>query len=131
MTSNEDWITDNELGDPVDLPHIPGYMILVRPHQVGTQTKGGLLMTKKSQDDVQFVTTVGKVMSLGDEAYNNKTKPWCKVGDYVTYARYAGSKCYHKGYKLLMINDDEVQSVVSSPDDIDPNFDVLSGAEEF
>jgi len=124
-TDQNDWITDNKAGDPEELPIVLGYKILIRPQMVGGETKGGLLMTEKSRDDLQSVTTVGKVLSMGSDAYDNKKEPWCKVGDYVTYQRFAGARCYHKGYKLLILNDDEVVTRVEDPNDIDPNFEIL------
>ena len=49
------------------------------------------------------------------DGYNVKDRfsqgPWCKVGDWVVFARYAGSRIEIEGGEVRLLNDDEVLEV--------------------
>ena len=45
-------------------------------------------------------------------------EPWCKVGDWVVFARYAGSRIEIDGGEVRLLNDDEVLATVQDPTDI-------------
>ena len=127
---NNDWIEDAEKPDPEVLPSLPGYHILVRPVSVKSKTKGGLLLPDSVKDDVAYLTTVGKVLSIGDLAYEDKDKfpngKWCDVGDYVCYARHAGQKLYYKGVRLLLLFDDQVMMKVDDPTNLDMTYNLAN-----
>jgi len=127
---NNDWIEDAEKPDPEILPYLPGYHILVRPVSVKSKTKGGLLLPDSVKDDVAYLTTVGKVLSIGDLAYEDKDKfpngKWCDVGDYVCYARHAGQKLYYKGVRLLLLFDDQVMMKVDEPTNLDMTYNLAN-----
>ena len=59
---------------------------------------------------------------MGPDAYADKTKypngPWCKEGDWVVFARYAGSRVKIEGGEIRILNDDEILSTVKDPTDI-------------
>jgi co-chaperonin GroES (HSP10) len=107
---------------------LPGYHILVRPVSVKSKTKGGLLLPDSVKDDVAYLTTVGKVLSIGDLAYKDEDKfsngKWCDVGDYVCYARHAGQKLYYKGVRLLLLFDDQVMMKVDEPTNLDMTYNL-------
>ena len=126
--NNNEWIENEEKPDPDILPHLPGYHILVRPVSVKSKTKGGLLLPDSVKDDVAYLTTVGKVLSIGDLAYKDEDKfpngKWCDVGDYVCYARHAGQKLYYKGVRLLLLFDDQVMMKVDEPTNLDMTYNL-------
>jgi len=126
--NNNEWIENEEKPDPEVLPHLPGYHILVRPVSVKSKTKGGLLLPDSVKDDVAYLTTVGKVLSIGDLAYKDEDKfpngKWCDVGDYVCYARHAGQKLYYKGVRLLLLFDDQVMMKVDEPTNLDMTYNL-------
>ena len=126
--NNNEWIEDEEKADPEVLPNLPGYHILVRPVSVKSKTKGGLLLPDSVKDDVAYLTTVGKVLSVGDLAYKDEDKfpngKWCDVGDYVCYARHAGQKLYYKGVRLLLLFDDQVMMKVDEPTNLDMTYNL-------
>ena len=128
--NNNEWIEDEEKADPEVLPSFPGYHILVRPVSVKSKTKGGLLLPDSVKDDVAYLTTVGKVLSIGDLAYEDKDKfpngKWCDVGDYVCYARHAGQKLYYKGVRLLLLFDDQVMMKVNDPTNLDMTYNLAN-----
>ena len=128
--NNNEWIEDEEKADPEVLPSLPGYHILVRPVSVKSKTKGGLLLPDSVKDDVAYLTTVGKVLAVGDLAYKDEDKDkfpngkWCDVGDYVCYARHAGQKLYYKGVRLLLLFDDQVMMKVDEPTNLDMTYNL-------
>ena len=128
--NNNEWIENEDKPDPEVLPHLPGYHILVRPVSVKSKTKGGLLLPDSVKDDVAYLTTVGKVLSVGDLAYKDEDKfpngKWCDVGDYVCYARHAGQKLYYKGVRLLLLFDDQVMMKVDEPTNLDMTYNLAN-----
>tara|TARA_R100001443_G_scaffold80180_1_gene87258 strand:- start:84 stop:500 length:417 start_codon:yes stop_codon:yes gene_type:complete len=128
--NNNEWIEDEEKADPEVLPSLPGYHILVRPVSVKSKTKGGLLLPDSVKDDVAYLTTVGKVLAVGDLAYKDEDKfpngKWCDVGDYVCYARHAGQKLYYKGVRLLLLFDDQVMMKVDEPTNLDMTYNLAN-----
>ena len=126
---NDRWISDiEEVDDPKPLPELPGFHILVRPVSVKSKTKGGIFIPDSTKDDMAYLTTVGKVISMGDLAYMDKDKfpggAWCNVGDYICYGKHTGTKLFYKGVKLIIMFDDQVMMKVEDPKDIDPTFNL-------
>ncbi len=128
---NDQWISEDE-ADPVTLPELPGFHILVRPVSIKEKTKGGILIPDSTKDDMAYLTTVGKVLGLGDLAYEDKDKfpkgAWCKVGDYVCYGKHAGQKIKYKGVRLILLFDDQVIMKVEHPKVLDPTFNLSAGS---
>ena len=127
--ANDEWISDEEVKlSAKDLPHLPAYHVVIRPVSIRARTKGGVFLPDKVKDDVAYLTTVGKVLKLGDMAYKDKDKfpngPWCKVGDYVCYAKLTGQKFVFKGVKLLLIYDDQVIMKIDNPKDLDTTYNL-------
>ena len=125
---NDMWITEDEVKDPSILPEIPGYHILVRPVSKKGVTKGGIMLPDSTKDDMAYLTTVGKVLSIGDLAYEDENKfphgGWCQAGDYVCYAKHAGQKLFYKSVRLILLFDDQVICRVEHPKDLDPTFNL-------
>ena len=130
---NDLWITDSEeVEDPEVLPELPGFHILIRPVSVKSQTKGGILLPDSTKDDMSYLTTVGRVVSLGDLAYMDKDKfptgAWCNVGDYVCYGKHTGTKLFYKGVRMILLFDDQITMRVEDPKDLDPTFNLSKGS---
>ena len=130
---NNLWITDpEEVDDPEVLPELPGFHVLVRPVSVKSQTKGGILLPDSTKDDISYLTTVGKVVALGNLAYLDKDKfpagAWCNIGDYVCYGKHAGTKLFYKGVRLILLFDDQITMRVEDPKDLDPTFNLGKGS---
>jgi co-chaperonin GroES (HSP10) len=127
---NADWVTDEDTPDPTPLPTIPGYRILVRPMRVQGKTKGSILLPDSFRDDMNYLTTVGRVVAVGDLAYADKDKfptgPWCQAGDHVCYGKMNGTKIKYKGVNLILLYDDQVVMRIEDPADIDPMFNIAS-----
>lgn len=125
---NDEWISAEEQSDPEVLPKVPGYHILVRPVSVKAQTKGGIILPDSTKNDIAYLTTVGKVLAIGDTAYKDKDKfpngPWCSVGDYVCYGKHTGQKFFYKGIRMILLFDDQISMVVEDPTELDPTFNL-------
>lgn len=124
---NDEWITEENVKDPNPLPEIPGYHILVRPVSVKQATKGGIILPDSTKSDMAYLTTVGRVLKIGNLAYQDSKfdgKPWCKEGDYVCYGKHTGDKFLYKGVQLLLLFDDAIKMVVKDAKDLDPTFNL-------
>ena len=124
---NDEWITEENVKDPSPLPEIPGYHILVRPVSVKQTTKGGIILPDSTKSDMAYLTTVGRVLKIGNLAYQDSKfdgKPWCKEGDYVCYGKHTGDKFLYKGVQLLLLFDDAIKMVVKYAKDLDPTFNL-------
>ena len=115
-------LSPDNIGDTVDeLPEPSGYRILVLPFTPKTKTKGGILFSQETLDKARIATTCGYVLKMGDLAYKDKDKfgePWCKKGDWVIFARYAGSRLPIEGGEVRLLNDDEVLGTVKNPESL-------------
>ena len=126
---NDMWITNEEEETTPDiLPELPGFHVLVRPVSVKEKTKGGIIIPNSTKEDMSYLTTVGKVIKIGDLAYNDTDKfpkgPWCKEGDYICYAKHAGQKIQYKEVKMILLYDDQVIMKVEDPKYLDPTFNL-------
>ena len=107
--------------DPTDYPKPMGWKVLVKPNEVKKQTKGGIILSTTSQDNEEYLTAHGHILSMGDLAYRDRDSgqawkgTWPRTGNRVTYGKYAGQKLVINGVKMLLLNDDEVTSIL--PDD--------------
>ena len=104
------------------LPQPTGWRILVLPFQMGEKTKGGILMGQDTLEKQQVASQCGNVLAMGPDCYRDKDRykqgPWCKVGDWVMFARYAGSRIKIEGGEVRLLNDDEILATIKNPEDI-------------
>ena len=103
------------------LPEPVGYRILVLPFTPREKIKGGILFSQEQLDKARIATTCGYVLKMGDLAYKDEDKfiePWCKVGDWVMFARYAGARLPIEGGEVRILNDDEVLGTIGDPESI-------------
>lgn len=104
------------------MPSPTGWRMLILPYRGKSKTQGGVYLPEKVIDDGQLTTVVGYVMKQGPLCYKDADKfpdgPWCKQGDWVIFARYAGSRFKIEGGEVRILNDDEILAVISDPDDI-------------
>ncbi len=116
MINNDTWATDNSIPTPTKVPEPVGYRILIRPRGIIEKTKGGIILTDLSKDSQAYLNSVGQIIAMGEECYSDRKKPWCKVGDWVIFGRYAGARISVQKVKMLLLNDDEIIATLESPD---------------
>ena len=104
------------------LPKPTGWRMLVLPFRMDEKTKGGILLGGETIDRQQVASQCGNVLAMGDACYRDKERypsgPWCKVGDWVIFARYAGSRIQIEGGEIRLLNEDEILATVKNPEDI-------------
>ena len=104
------------------LPVPSGWRLLVLPFSPREKTKGGILIAQESLDKLRIATNCGYVVSMGPLAYHDKEKfptgPWCKKGDWVIFARYAGSRLPIEGGEVRILNDDEILGTLKDPESV-------------
>ena len=111
--------------DSAKLPKPTGWRILVLPFKQKEKTKGGLIMTDTTIEKSQVASTCGLVLATGPNCYDKEKfpeGPWCKKGDWIIFARYAGSRIKIDGGEIRLLNDDEVLATVERPEDIFHEF---------
>ena len=103
------------------LPKPTGWRLVVLPFKMKEKTKGGLIIGQDTLEKQQVGSTCGLVLAMGPQCYD-KDKfpegPWCKKGDWIIFARYAGSRMNIDGGEIRMLNDDEVLATIEDPEDI-------------
>jgi co-chaperonin GroES (HSP10) len=96
--------------------------MLVLPFRMDEKTKGGILLGGETIDRQQVASQCGSVLAMGDACYRDKERypngPWCAVGDWVVFARYAGSRIEIEGGEVRLLNEDEILATVQDPTDI-------------
>ena len=104
------------------LPEPSGWRMLVLPFTPREKTKGGIIFSQESLDKARIATNCGYVIKMGPLDYGDKEKfptgPWCKKGDWVIFARYAGSRLPIEGGEVRLLNDDEVLGTVKDPESV-------------
>jgi chaperonin GroES len=104
------------------LPKPTGWRIIVLPFKMNDKTEGGVLITESALERQQVASQCGLVLAMGPQCYQDKerypTGPWCKVNDWVVFARYAGSRINIEGGEIRLLNDDEILATVQDPKDI-------------
>jgi chaperonin GroES len=110
-------MTNNSGMNPV------GWRILIKPQEVKKVSKGGIILSTESNSDrEQMANTTGIVVAMGDQCYIDEPAPWCKVGDKVIFAKYAGLLYLGKdGNQYRMINDKDITGTLDADVDlVDP-----------
>ena len=109
--------TDEETNATIGSHQLPipmNWKVLVKPNQVKMKTAGGILLPDTSKDNEEYLTAHGTVCAMGDldtgERWKSNIYP--KINDRVTYGKYAGQKIVVKGVKFLLLNDDELTSIL-------------------
>ena len=103
------------------LPQPTGWRLIVLPFKMDERTKGGIIMNESTLEKQQVASQCGNVLAMGPQCYTDKERypegPWCKVGDWVIFARYAGSRIQIEGGEIRLLNEDEILATIKNPED--------------
>ena len=118
-----DALSPENIGSDVvdELPEPTGYRLLVLPFTPKNKTKGGILFSQETLDKARIATTCGYVLKMGSLCYKDEkftSGAWCKKGDWVIFARYAGSRLPIEGGEVRILNDDEVIGTIKDPESV-------------
>lgn len=102
------------------IPRPTGYHILIAlPNVEETFGESMLLKADKTVREEYILSTIGLVLDMGDQAYNDKDRfsagPWCKPGDYVMFRANTGTRFKIGTQEYRIMNDDSIQAVVPNP----------------
>lgn len=98
------------------LPTPCGWRILIEVSDIQNVTAGGIHIPDMAKSNERNLTSVGKIVRLGNLAYNRPdlgmNDPWAAVGDHVIFGRYAGSRIELDGKEYRLMNDEEILAVI-------------------
>ena len=104
------------------MPDPTGWRLLILPYRGKGKTEGGIYLPNTVVEENAVSTQVGYVLKVGELAYQDSEKfpegPWCAKGDWVMFARYAGSRFRIDGGEVRILNDDEILATIQSPEDV-------------
>lgn len=100
-----------------------GIGLVVRPDKIedvdpvyAKARKAGIELVKREETRrEQASVDKGRVLAVGSEAFKAYGgEPWCDVGDYIAYARFAGKYITdpETDEEVLVINDEDVVAVI-------------------
>lgn len=137
------WVTPNNVPDPDPLPEVKGWNLLVRPLAPAEKSKGGILFTQTLQDDLMYLTNIGRVLVMGPLCYKDPEvltqkalgntvinvhgkyeESWCKVGDLVCYGKNQGQRFKINDVSVVLLADDLILFKVDDPSSINPSFNL-------
>ena len=104
------------------MPDPTGWRLLILPYRGKGKTDGGIYLPDAVVHEQTVSTQVGYVLKVGPLAYKDAEKfpsgPWCEQGNWVMFARYAGSRFKIDGGEVRILNDDEILARINEPEDI-------------
>ena len=92
--------------DSAKLPKPTGWRLLVLPFKQKEKTKGGIILAEDTIERSQVASTCGLVLDMGPHCYDKERYPegpWCKKGDWIIFARYAGSRIKIDGGEICLL----------------------------
>lgn len=113
---------DVKLPEKSTIPDPKGYKILVAVPTVEEKTAGGIIRPDLLRKQEEVASIFGYVVAMGDSAYMDEQKfptgPWCKIGDWVIFRSYSGTRLKIDNQEFRLVNDDTVEAVVDDPRNI-------------
>lgn len=94
--------------------NVVGPRVLIKPVEIENKTKSGIVLSTDTENEREkLAATTGTVIDVGTDAYWDKKEPWCKVGDKVTFAKYAGMLYKGRGgVEYRIIKDEDITSIL-------------------
>ena len=101
-----------------------GHRLLVQRDNFEKVTEGGIILAtdeklEKLHINRGTILKVGPTCWLADWLGGGKV-PWCKEGDRIYFAKYAGAVCIDEETKeeFLLINDEDVLMIIKEDDNV-------------
>ena len=122
QAADEEEANRNKAPESIHLPKPTGWRVLVLPFQPKRVTKGGVHIADTAAERQHVATVCGLVLEVGPDCYRDKERyprgPWCKKGEWVMFARYAGSRFKIEGGEIRILNEDEILATIQDPEQI-------------
>ena len=93
-----------------------GYRLIVKPDEILRKTESGIVLEYGENEKLEKGARItGTVVDIGPECFGQhegKT-PWCKVGDKIFWAKYAGKTVVdpYTQEEFLVLNDEDVTTI--------------------
>ena len=96
---------------------VKGYRVLVKPKEVEKVSKGGIIVTVEGSQEEKLEKAgqqFGTVVDIGHTCWSTEElgDPWCKVGDRVLFAKYAGIIRKEGEDIYIILNDEDIIGVI-------------------
>ena len=99
-----------------------GHRVIVRPDPVEETSEGGIVLSIDTKRE-RAAAQKGTVLYVGPLAWKNEvifgkdSQPWCKPGDRVFFARYAGKSLNLADDEVdpdfvMVLNDEDIQALI-------------------
>lgn len=101
-----------------------GHRVLVKPDTTEATTKGGIILPDQITRMEQTAQTAGTVLDIGEGCWlDTPSEAWCKVGDRVVFAKYAGMRFWDSVEgkfrdDLLLLNDLDITALITEEEEI-------------
>jgi co-chaperonin GroES (HSP10) len=108
--------SDEEVLEDKHIPKPCGYKILVALPTMAAITEKGVYLPDEHVSREEVAQLVARVIELGSDCYTDTKRfpngPWCKVGDFVMFRSYTGTRFKLAGQEFRLINDDAIDAVI-------------------
>lgn len=105
------------------LPVPKGYRVLIVVPEIEEKTKGGIIRPDVLKSKEETASIVGQVLAMGSDCYADPDKfpsgPYCRIGDWIMFRAYSGTRFKVAGKEFRLINDDTVEGTLPNPDSIE------------
>lgn len=96
--------------------HAKGNKILVKPREIDTVTKSGILLVQDTTEKEAMADMFGMVIEIGAMCWHDEIEHRCKIGDFIIHARYAGELFRgDDGVRYRLINARDVVATKDTP----------------
>jgi len=96
-----------------------GHRVLVKPDDIEDTTAGGIVLIQDERLE-KASQVFGTLVAIGDQAWKAFSpdytgEPWAKVGDRISYSRFAGKNLKDPETKeeFIVMNDEDVVAVIT------------------
>lgn len=98
-------------------PEVLAYRVLLRTMEIPEKTKGGLLLTQSSKDEISKRNNIGQVLKIGPYAFSEHQEIFrVNIGDWVHYNTMEREPVICNGILCYYVNDSRMMAVVSPED---------------
>ena len=111
-----------------NLPLMPtGHYLLVEERRAIKKTAGGIILAAETQDAVQYLTQIGKIVAMGDGCYTHSAfngQRWANIGDNVLFNKHTGLRIDLEGkdpdepVRYRLMKDNDILAIVYRPEQI-------------
>lgn len=89
-----------------------GNRVIIKQQSLETTTESGIILQLENEAAEQAANVQGTVLAIGSACWNPEVwpEPWAKVGDEVSFAKYAGKNIYDPSNDehYLIMNDIDI-----------------------